>query len=181
METEKIVKIEITPRMKEEAITETMKDLKNMSKRTKRRFTFQKLYIGTLGQKCVEKLLRENNIIFQTDATRMPGRGDRFDIKSGSYLIEVKIRSHDQENLLIIPKRQIDRNIFNYYIGVKLDQPLNYAFVHGYAYSGEIRTSTLTQSEYGYWYHFSFERLNPIQELIVNLPTNRPAFDEFSF
>ena len=167
---ETAAKIKITEMMKESARSETMEDLRNLSDKLKDNFTFNRKFIGAIGQKCVEVFFRRNNISFETDHNRRPGTPDEFDIKSGSFPIDVKTRSYSQDNVMIIPKHQIDRKVFDYYIGVKLDGSLNFAFIHGYAFSGEIRTSILKQGKYGYWYHFPFERLNPVQNLIVNLP-----------
>lgn len=170
MVSEGIIRVKITEKMKEEARLETLEDLKHLPGKLKGNYTFDRKYIGTIGQKCTEAFFKENKIVFEIDSTREPGKPDRFDLKCGSYLIEVKTRSSSQENIIIIPKRQIDRNVFDYYIGVKLDGSLNFVFIQGYAYSGEIRSSLLKQGKFGYWYHFPFERLNPIQDLVTNLP-----------
>lgn len=170
MESKKIVRVRIPEETKKLCLSETVEDLKHISEKIKENYSFNKKFLGTLGQKCVEDFLSRNNVTFEIDNERRPGAPDRFDIKCGSSSIEVKTRSHSQDNVMIIPKRQIDRNIFDYYIGVKLNNSMRSAFIYGYAYSGEIRTAMLKQSKYGYWYHFPFVRLNPIMNLTVNLP-----------
>ena len=54
MESEKIVRVRIPEKTKKLCLSETIEDLKHISEKIKENYNFNKKFLGTLGQKCVE-------------------------------------------------------------------------------------------------------------------------------